>query len=52
MYYFFLGVYIHGGMNNAPMTEILEDLCRATGVRFGSPSFEWAYSFGENSKTF
>ncbi|XP_060563116.1 uncharacterized protein LOC132722609 [Ruditapes philippinarum] len=46
------GVYIHGNMNDAPITDIIEDLCRATGVKFGSPSLEWYFSFGENSKNF
>ncbi|XP_060563117.1 uncharacterized protein LOC132722610 isoform X2 [Ruditapes philippinarum] len=42
-------VYIHGNMNDAPITEIIEDLCRATGVKFGSPTLEWYFSFGENT---
>jgi hypothetical protein len=39
-------------MNDAPLIEIIEDLFRATGVKFGSPSLEWFFSFGENSKFF
>ncbi|XP_060601335.1 uncharacterized protein LOC132754693 [Ruditapes philippinarum] len=44
-----IGFYIHGNMNDAPLIEIIEDLFRATGVKFGSPSLEWFFSFGENT---
>ncbi|XP_045177350.1 uncharacterized protein LOC123537594 [Mercenaria mercenaria] len=45
----YFGVYIHDDMNDAPMDDIVQDLCRATGIRFGSQNFKWFFTFGENT---
>lgn len=44
-----LSVYIHGSMDDVPMTDIVEDLCQATGVKFGAANFKWFFSYGKNT---
>lgn len=43
-----LALYVNGTLDDAPMVEIIRDLCRGTDVKFGATSFKWFFTYGEN----
>lgn len=44
-----LGVFLHGNMDDAPVIDIVEDLCEKIGVKLGAADFKWFFIFGENT---
>ncbi|XP_060552593.1 uncharacterized protein LOC132713904 [Ruditapes philippinarum] len=43
-------LYVKTSLDDIPITDIGEDLCRTTGVRFGANNFRWVFTYGENTK--